>query len=70
MRTIWRSAKVTVVAALVLLLTTVIACFGYRGYRHSVIARATAETSISKLKSDCFLRDVPGLFRLLPAVAM
>ena len=42
MRTIWWIAKGTVVAALALLMTTVIACFGYRGYRHSVIARATA----------------------------
>jgi pimeloyl-ACP methyl ester carboxylesterase len=55
MRTIWR-IKVTVVAALALLMTTVIACLGYRGYRHSVIARATAIDPAKGIDEELFGR--------------
>jgi len=56
MRTIWRIAKVTVVAALALLMATVIACLGYRGYRHSVIARATAIEPVKGIDERFFWR--------------
>jgi len=56
MRTIWRIAKVTGLAALALLMTTVIACLGYREYRHFVIARATAIEPANGIDEEFFGR--------------
>jgi proline iminopeptidase len=60
MRTIRRIAKVSVWAVLAILVAAVVAGLSYRGYRHSVIARATV-INLSKGIDEAFFARIGGI---------